>query len=474
MLKNKEIKAGVGYTIGNILIKGITFLTLPIFSRLLSTSEYGFFNTYISYENIIAIIIGLGMYGTIKNAKYDYPEKLDVFISSILKISLYSLIIMFLITFIFKKQIFKYTSMDYFVVVLLLLQSFGTAMLNVSNARLSLDYDYKKYMKFAGFNTILNVILSLAFILTIFNDKRSYGRILGSALPLILIGGYIFYTEGKKSKFKLDKKMAKYALYIGLPLIWHYLSQIISSQFDRIMITSMVNSAATGIYSFVYTIASILTVIFYSIENVWTVWFYEQMDKRNYIDIRYVARKYMTLIAAITVLMMVGSKEVIIIMGDKEYWEGINLFIPIILGLYLLHLYTIPVGIEYYFKKTNYIAIVTAISAIANIILNYFCIKIWGYWAAAYTTMISYFLMFILHWYISQKLLKQNGIKEIFKLEEFSIFFFIISLLGISVALLNPYPIIKYILFLIVALLFMFKNRKDIQKLKSIIINKFK
>ena len=38
------LKAGVGYTIGNILVKGINFLTLPLFSRLLTTAEFGVYN----------------------------------------------------------------------------------------------------------------------------------------------------------------------------------------------------------------------------------------------------------------------------------------------------------------------------------------------------------------------------------------------------------------------------------------------
>ena len=39
--ENKVIKAGIGYTIGNYLLKGLSFLTVPLFSRLLDTSDYG-------------------------------------------------------------------------------------------------------------------------------------------------------------------------------------------------------------------------------------------------------------------------------------------------------------------------------------------------------------------------------------------------------------------------------------------------
>ena len=44
---SKAIKAGVGYTLGNILVKGIGFISLPIFSRLMTTEEFGVYNIFI-------------------------------------------------------------------------------------------------------------------------------------------------------------------------------------------------------------------------------------------------------------------------------------------------------------------------------------------------------------------------------------------------------------------------------------------
>lgn len=38
---NAILKAGLGYTIGNYMIKGLTFFSIPIFARLLSPDNYG-------------------------------------------------------------------------------------------------------------------------------------------------------------------------------------------------------------------------------------------------------------------------------------------------------------------------------------------------------------------------------------------------------------------------------------------------
>lgn len=70
-------KAGIWYTVGNLIIKGLPFFTLPIFVRILSTSDFGLYNAYISYENILSVLLGLGFSGTVKTAKFDFEKNFE-------------------------------------------------------------------------------------------------------------------------------------------------------------------------------------------------------------------------------------------------------------------------------------------------------------------------------------------------------------------------------------------------------------
>ena len=69
---NKVIKAGIGYTVGNILIKGINFLTLPLFSRLLTTEEFGVYNVFASYEAILYVVVGLSIHSSVRSANLEF------------------------------------------------------------------------------------------------------------------------------------------------------------------------------------------------------------------------------------------------------------------------------------------------------------------------------------------------------------------------------------------------------------------
>ena len=65
--KYNILKAVSWYTIGNVLIKGVAFFVLPVFTRLMNTHEYGIYSVYMSYLTIFEVIILLGLSATIFN-----------------------------------------------------------------------------------------------------------------------------------------------------------------------------------------------------------------------------------------------------------------------------------------------------------------------------------------------------------------------------------------------------------------------
>lgn len=445
MSEHKEIKAGAGYTIGNILIKGISFISLPIFSRLLTTSDFGLYSTYGAYEAVLTIILGLGMYASIRTAYYDYRGKQNTFVSTqTLIVTALTLLIVVLYSF-FQDSINGLTGFSSAITFFMIGQSYGAAMLNIVNAKLALSYRYKSYLGYAAFNTILNVLISIILIYTVLGDDRLLARVAGTSMPLLIIGVVLFVKFERIEEQRFNQGMARYALIYGLPLIGHYLSQQIQSQSDRIMITYLVGASDTGIYSFVYIIANIFQILFYSLDNVWGVWMLSKMQSGEYRSIKERANQYMFLVTIIACGMMVVSREMIMIVGPAKYLIGANLFMPIIVGMYFLFLYTIPVGIEYYYKETKYVGAGTILAALFNVVTNYISIKAYGYVAAAYTTLFSYVLMFTFHWFIAKKILKKNGVEPVFTFGPFAMNIFFVLACAIGTMIANPYPVIKYI-----------------------------
>lgn len=464
-MEAKKVKAGMGYAVGNILIKGISFLTLPVFTRLMDTRQFGIYNAYCTYESILQILFCMGLQASIKNANLDYKGRIKEYMSTITCLSLIPMILTLLFFLLFGKNISGILEIDGFLMILLLFQSYGASMLTYANALFAISYSYTKYLLFAAFNCILNVLLSVIFMITVFDGRREYGRISGAACPLIVIGAYLFFTTVKAGKNCYNKEMGRYSMKIGLPLIWHYLALQIQSQFDRIAIMKLIGKAESGIYSFSYTIASIFQILVYSIENVWTIWMFDCMERQDYQTIKEAGKKYIGGVAALGIAMMVCSKELIWIMGSEVYWEGADIFVPILIGLFFLFLYTKPVSVEYYYKATKGVAVMTIFAAVANVGLNFWLIPIMGYPAAAYTTLLTYALQFFAHWWIASRILKKNNISCVYSFCHILCVLSVVFISGLAVLLLNSRPFLKYAFFIPAVSIYGYWQRKDIQQL---------
>lgn len=402
--RNKVFKAGAGYIIGNYLLKGITFLSAPIFTRLLTTEEYGDFGAYIAYESIFYIILGLALHSSITNAKYEYKEKLDGYVSSLVLLSGISVGIWWIIANVFYSSYCSILGLDRTVMNILVFHCLGSAMFQLFNVYVGLSYSVKSYLVLTGVNGLANMGLSIILILTIFRNDRLMGRILGSALPIIVIAGYICYYFFKKCKPQVNKQYWKYALQYSLPIIPHGISQVILSSFDRIMIKGMVGATEAGLYSFAGTINSIIVVVSSSLDKVWKPWFYEKMDAKEYSVIRKSIAKYMLGFAIFIAMVIMVIPELVRILGAKEYWGTTACVIPVVIGGYFAFIYTIPVYVEYFYKKTKYIALGSILAAVLNIVLNYLLIPRYGYIAAAYTTLLTYLLYYVFHCFLARKI----------------------------------------------------------------------
>lgn len=443
---NKALSAGIGYTIGNILVKGINFLMLPIFSRMLTTEEFGIYNLFLSYDAILFVVIGMALHSSIKSANYHFPNEINQYTSSVSIIYVINTIIMLIINTIFGKCISSALSIDSTVVYLLVLFSFGNALLCLYNTRISLDYAYKKYLLIALMNSLGNVGISLLLILTVFSDDKALGRITGVVVTIFVIALMLLASLYRKARPKFEKRYWKFGIKYSLPIIPHGISQVLLSQFDRIMIAKMVNKSAAGLYSLAGNIKLILTIISDSISNVWSTWFFAEIEKGNAKKIQIRARQLCCLYCIMIVGMMAISPELIYLLGGSKYNQAKYVAIPMILDAFILFVYNIVVVAEYYTKKTVYIMMGTLASAIINVILNYYFIMRYGFVAAAYTTLFAYICYLIFHLVISYRMIHFH----VLPLKYLTIYAIIVALLSVLDLMFMKHIVMRYLIAFIV------------------------
>lgn len=402
--KNKVASAGLGYTIGNYLLKGINFLTIPIFTRLMSTEHYGIYSTYMTYDAIISVFIAFALHSSLKNAKYKYKEQFEDYISSILILPIIFLLFLLVVINVFCSQLSWLLELNRQVLNILFVHAFANSIVTIYNGKLGIDYKYQEFLKISFINTALNLLLSLALMFTIYANERYMGRILGSALPLIVIAVVIYCKSFKAAKPRFNKEYWKFGLTYSIPIIPHGISQIILSSFDRIMIKNIVGTSEAGIYSLGCNIEQLVKITTTSLDTVWGPWFYERMNEEDYPAIKKYSTWYAYGMFVLLSCLIFVAPEIVRIMGADEYQDAKYVVIPLLACTFFTFLYTLPATVEYYYQKTKMIALGTMGAAVLNIVLNTVFIKAYGYQAAAYTTLASYLAYFCFHYMIAKKI----------------------------------------------------------------------
>lgn len=394
-------KAGGLYFVATLFNKGIAFLTIPFFSRLLSTTDFGIVTTYLSWVDILTVVFSLALYLSIRIAFLDYQGN---------EVSYLNTVISFTVAFglgggvltVGVAQVFF--DVDITLLTLAIIQGIASAMLMDYMQYLMMKFEYVKRTLYMVLPNFFSVIFALVVIIFFSSGCKYMDRILPMVFVYIIFSVLIAISVYRHGRPKISMLHLKYGLTFSLPLVLHGIALNVLSQSDRTMITWLVGADKTGIYSLVYSFGMIATVITTALEGIWVPWFYKKLQENKLDEINIRAIDYNKLMAYAMVALILGGPEVYKLMADKPYWEGVNIIPPIVLANYVIFMYTLYVNIEHYHKKTMAITFNTAIAALCNIILNLVFVPVYGYVAAAYTTLVSYVIAFILHAFYSKKI----------------------------------------------------------------------
>ncbi len=396
--------------LGPVILNGVNFFTVPIFTRMLGAENYGVISLYTTWVQIMTIVMGIQTSGTIAAARVHIEEReQDAYYSSVLSLSCVVSAGITLLVIVFINPISAFLQFNHLAVFLILAQSFGAYV--ISFATMKFIYHKQASLNFlvSVVVTVVSVLLSLALIMGIdrFED-RYWGRIIGYVIPNVAVGvilGIVIFAKGKKG---FSKKYWKFCLPLCLPLIFHNLSQIILAQSDRVMLQKLLDdTAAVGIYSFIFNFVHIINVIYGALNNTWVPLYYDHMKQGEMDAVARRSKNYIALYTVLTMGFMLLSPEVVRIFASEEFWSGMDLIPIMTMSYYMVFLYSFPVNYEFYYKKTRIIAIGTCMAAVVNIVANYFMIPVWGIKGASIATMISYVMLFLFHHVIAHFAVKE-------------------------------------------------------------------
>ena len=395
--------------LSTVLLQGISLFTAPVFSRLLGTRGYGVVSIYTVWMGVAAIACTLQTYGTIVNARVEYPEEQQSrYQSSIMTLSLLVWLACSVLVVMFLPQISALLKLHWALILLLMFHAFGNFCFNFLNSKFTYEFKADKNMIVSVGVTLSTLILSVALILALPEEINYYGRILGMALTYGIMGvGICIYVLAKGKTF-YNREYWRLALTLALPVVFYSLSDILLGHCDRVMLQQMMSESMVGQYSLAYNFGGIMFTIFAALNNSWTPFFFDDMKQGRKDAMRSQAKNFLEVFTVLSVGFILLATEVYHVFARQDFWPGTPLIPIFVASYYLNFLCTFPVNYEYYHKKTKVVAVVTVFASLVNIGLNYVLIRSIGMMGAALATMISHGLQLLLHYSYVRYVLKKG------------------------------------------------------------------
>ena len=241
--------------------------------------------------------------------------------------------------------------------------------------------------------------------------------------------------------------MWKYAFGMNGVLIVYYLSQVIFNQSDRIMISHMLGMDQAALYSVAYNIAIILTFVVDAINNSYVPWLYGKIKEDKQQENKKISILLSILIAFLLLGIIALAPELIYVIAGKEYIEAKWVVAPIAMSLLLVFYSQQFINIEFYYEKKYLLVVAAIFAAVLNIGLNFWLIPIYGYVAAGYTTLISYFVFAVSNYLTVLFMMKKSKIENnIFHIPLMLAVLVVFIAIGFLAMFLYNYSIIRYVI----------------------------
>lgn len=394
-MKNRNLyllKNTIILGIGAFASKLVSFFLVPLYTNTLSPSDFGIVDLLFTIGGFLFPLFTLNISEAIYRFSLDKKDnKKEIYYSGFLCFTFSTIIGIIVIPIL--QSISTVSQYSYLFYLYLITLSLSQILLVFLKGQEKLKLYTIGNIIYSFFIAFLNIIFLLIFKMGIVGYFLAYiiSNIILSIFCLFLSKNSLDLSNKLFDK-KLFLKMIKYSVVlIPTSFMWW-----ITNSSDRIMVTSLVSSAANGIYSISYKIPSILTVL----SSIFTqAWVFSAIREKNSNDVEEHTNKIFSflylLLVIVSMIILIFLKKIFIIYVSADYYVAWQ-YVPILLFGFIFMTLATFISTSYNVHKDSKGFLISGlIGAFSNIVLNFILIPYFAVFGAAIATMISYIAVFI-------------------------------------------------------------------------------
>ncbi len=417
------------FGIGPILGMLISFVTVPITTRILVPEEFAKTSMYSLCQTVFYLVCLLGCdQSYVRFYNENKVNKKSLFFNSAIFPSFFCLISAIIIGFLWHKiSIFLFDQEEPIIMLMIIVSIPFSVIARFSDLKIRMDMRGKAYSFITLFKQVISFVLLVIFL---FFYEKSFRAIILSAffaeLGHCVISLIISKLFIEKDTVVLDWQLIKNLLKYGVPLLFASILSWLMNSFDKIALRTWSTFEEIGLYTAAFKIVSLIMVIQNIFTTAWTPvaykWYEQNEKKEKFFE---VANAMMGFLLIVFSLIIVFRKLILLYLGP-EYRNTSEIFVFLLFSpvLYIISS-TTSLGIEFK-KKSIFTTIVSVIVAIINILGNWLLVPFLGALGASITTALSYVIFVWLRTIIS------NRIWEKYSLIKLLIITIIMVLFGIN------------------------------------------
>ncbi len=469
-----QVRASLWFLICNFLQKAIAFISTPIFTRLLTTDQYGEYNVFSSWLGIITVIVTLNLSAGVFLQGMVKFDKDKVYPSAMQGLNLALCSGWTIVYFLFRDFFNEMLNLNTVQMCYMLIIIWSTAAFQFWATEQRVNYNYRKLVGVTILVMIIQPTLSVVLVTLSDASYKATARILGMVIVNLAAYTWCFVLQMRRGKTFFSKKYWLYALKFNLPLVPHYLSQTVLYSSDRIMISRYISDDAAGIYSLAFSVAAIMTMFNTALNQTLGPWVYSKIKERRVTEIAGVEYSAMLIIATANLVLIMLAPEAIAIFAPPAYSDAKWVVPPVALGMFFMYVYDMFAAFQFYFEKSLFIMTASMLGAGLNIVLNYFFLNTrWlglGYVAAGYTTLICYICYALGHYICMRRVCRKHldGIRVYDPKVLFGVSACFVTA-GLLLSLTYDVPVLRYSFVGVVLILLIIFRKKVIDYVKKIL-----
>lgn len=400
------LNSGV-YVVGNLVTRGVNFLLVPVFTRVLTTDDYGILAITTTVAGLLGMVLGLALDSAITQMYFRYRSSDEhrslygtllsfwVIVPGLAALSLDFLGQADLLNFFPSVPFHPYLRM-----------TIWTSYLSIFvNLPRTIYMTLQQPLRVVG----LDVMYSLATIcfsiyLVVYLRQGVTGSLLATLTSSGIMAVVAIFLTLRMAPWRLSVSKLKSALIFSLPLVPHLVCHWILNLSDRFILERYVSTGELGLYSVGYQFGLLVSIFATGINNAFFPIANAQLSQESLRGKVPVLGTYMllgTTYVGLSVGMLGG--DVIRLLTPPAFHEAAAV-IPWFAVAYVFQgEYFIWSRSTWFSMRTGWVPIVTALAAGINVGLNLWLVPRWGIVAAAFNTAVAFGVLALLHGYLAHK-----------------------------------------------------------------------